>query len=67
MIEVVSSDTALSFPQIIHPRASTFLPSAITISSEDNSYSESFNARNFSHSFAYLIVIFQSILSVSKQ
>jgi hypothetical protein len=66
MIFFVVSETELSFPHIIQPRAKTFTSSAITISSEDNLYSLSSKAKNFSSCFANLITIFHFTLSASK-
>jgi hypothetical protein len=67
IIFFVSSVTDDSFPQIIQPSASTFSESAITISLALSLYSLSSSQIKFSQSLAYLIIIFQFILSASKQ
>ena len=66
IIFFVLSETAESFHQITQPKAKTFELSAITISLSSSLYSTSFKATNFSPAFAFLITIFQSILSASK-
>lgn len=67
IIFVVLSDTAESFPHMIHPRARIDTSSAITISLGVSVYVLSLRAVKLSPSFAYLIWIFQVSLSASKQ